>query len=139
VNITRVTKVGAALAVIVATTLGLTGCSTEARAERKGKQFGDQVCKVRNADSPESAQRHARKASDKLDDLSRFVGRDVRQDVRSADRNIDQMVRDVNAGRNIREQDVNALVRAFQQASNSTTGATRAAYDGVLEGLSNCT
>jgi hypothetical protein len=117
----------------------LTACSTEARAERKGKQFGNEVCKAKNADNADEAQRHVRRAADKLDDLNRYVGRDVRQDLRASSRNVDQLVRDVSAGRDVREQDVNAVVQNIHEAAASTTGAARAAYDGILEGLSNCT
>jgi hypothetical protein len=118
--------------------LVLSGCSTQARAERKGKEFGEQVCKIKSSDSSNEAQRHLRKADDKLHDLARFVGRDVRQDVRPLDRNLDQLVRDVSRGGNIRQQDVNAIVRNVEQAKSSASGATQAAYDGMLEGLNDC-
>ncbi len=119
-------------------TFAVAGCSTEARAERKGKELGDQVCKMRHADNPDEAQRHLRKAQDKLDDLRRFVGRDVGQDVRGVDRNLDQLVRDVTAGRDAKNRDVSAISRNVQQAVSEASGAAQAAYDGILEALNNC-
>jgi hypothetical protein len=128
-----------AIAVAAGTaTFALAGCSTEARAERKGKQFGDQVCKMRNADNADDAQEHLRKAQDKLDDLRRFVGRDVNQDVRDVSRNLDQLARDVSAGRDVRERDVGAISRNIQQAVSETSGAAQAAYEGMLEAINNC-
>lgn len=119
-------------------TFALSGCSTEARAERKGKQFGDEVCKMRHADDADAVQRHLRKAQDKLDDLRRYVGRDVDQDVRNLSRNLDQLVRDLQAGRDVKDRDVSAISRNVQSAVSNTSGAARAAYDGMLEALNDC-
>ena len=127
---TRLVSV-AALIGVAAFALG--GCSTQARAERKGKEAGDQICKAKNADNANEAERHIRKANDKLDDLARFTGRDVRDDVRDLDRNLNQMSRG-----NATEQDVNAIIRSVQDARHSATGNALAAYDGMLEGLANC-
>jgi hypothetical protein len=124
------------IAVVVAVgaaAFGLSSCSTEARAERKGKELGDQICKAKNADSADEAQRHLRKANDKADDLARFVGRDISEDMRDIDRNLDQMARG-----NATQQDVNAIVRSAQQARSDASGSAEAAYDGILEGLANC-
>jgi hypothetical protein len=113
--------------------LALTACSTQARAERKGKEAGQQICKAKNADNANEAERHIRKADDKLDDLARFTGTDVREDVRDLDRNLDQMARG-----NATQQDVNAIARAVEDARSSVSGNALAAYDGVLEGLAEC-
>jgi len=123
----------AAVAVIGAAAFALTGCSTEARAERKGKEAGEQICKAKDADSADEAERHLRKAEDKLDDLARFTGRDVNEDLRDIDRNLDQMARG-----NATQQDVNAVVRSVQSGSSSLNGNAEAAYDGMMEALANC-
>ncbi len=127
------TRRTAVILVVVASALALSGCSTQARAERKGKQFADEVCKMKNSDNANEAQRHLRKADDKLDDLARFVGRDVREDMRDLDRNLDQMARG-----NATQQDVNAIVRSAEQAKATSSGSAEAVYDGMLEGLANC-
>jgi hypothetical protein len=127
------TRYLALIAVVVASVFLIGGCSTQARAERKGKSAGDQICKAKNADNANEAQRHIRRADDKLDDLARFTGRDVREDVRDLDRNLRQMARG-----NATDQDVNAIVRSIEDARASATGNTLAAYDGMLEGLADC-
>ena len=126
-------RIGAFVAAIGIVSLAFTGCSTEARAERKGKSAGDEICKAKNADNANDAQRHLRKADDKLDDLARFTGRDVREDLRDLDRNLDQLSRG-----NGTSQDINAIVRSIQQAKGSTNGNAEAAYDGMLEALADC-
>jgi len=120
-------------AIATMSTVALVGCSTEARAERKGKEAGDQICKAKNADTADEAGRHLRKANDKLDDLARFTGRDVREDVRDLDRNLDQMSRG-----NATQQDVNAVVRSVDEARTSLNGNAQAAYDGLAEALASC-
>ena len=76
----------AIVAVVAASAFLLGGCSTQARAERKGKSAGVQICKAKDSNDANSAERHIRSANDKLDDLARFTGRDVREDVRDLDR-----------------------------------------------------
>jgi hypothetical protein len=120
-------------ALVALSAFALTSCSTQARAERKGKEAGDQICKAKNANNANDAQRHIRRADDKLDDLARFTGRDVREDVRDLDRNLDQIARG-----NASEQDVNAIIRSVESARSSAHGNAVAAYDGMLEGLANC-
>ena len=104
-------RAAAISAVVAASAMSLVGCSTEARAERKGKEFGEQICKAKDADSPEEAQRHIDNANDKLEDLIRFTGRDVREDLREIDQQLTQMTRGA-----ARDQDVNAIVRSVQDA-----------------------
>jgi hypothetical protein len=121
----------AAVVGIAAFTLG--GCSTQARAERKGKEAGNQICKAKDADNANEAERHMRKADDKLDDLARFTGFDVREAGSELDRNLRQIERGNASG-----QDINAVIRALEDARHSLSGNALAAYDGLLEGLANC-
>jgi hypothetical protein len=126
-------RVIAVSVVAAASAVGMVGCSTEARAERKGKDFGDQICKAKDSDSANEAQRHIDNANDKLEDLIRFTGRDVREDLRDLDQQLTQMARG-----SARTQDVNAIVRSIQDARSSVRGNTLAAYDGMLEALASC-
>jgi outer membrane murein-binding lipoprotein Lpp len=121
------------LAALALSAFVLASCSTQARAERKGKEAGDQICAAKNADNADAAKRHINRANDKLDDLARFMGRDVREDVRDLDRNLNQMARG-----NATNQDVNAIVRSVEGARSSSRGNALAAYDGMLEALANC-
>jgi hypothetical protein len=123
---------GVSLIAIVAVS-GLAGCSTQARAERKGKDAGDQICGAKNADNANEAQRHLRKADDSLDDLARFTGTDIRQDLRDLDRNLSQLAR----GRGT-SQDINAIITNIEDARATARGNTVAAYDGLLEALNDC-
>jgi hypothetical protein len=123
----------AAIALVALCAFVLASCSTQARAERKGKEAGDQICKAKNANSADAAQRHLNSANDKLKDLARFTGHDVHEDIRDLDRNLNQLSRG-----NATNQDVNAIVRSVQDARRSSAGNAAAAYDGMLEALANC-
>jgi hypothetical protein len=126
----RLVVVSAAIAL---SAFALSSCSTQARAERKGKAAGDEICNVKNANNANDAQRHINQANNKLNDLARFTGRDVREDVRDLDRNLNQMSRG-----NATEQDISAIIRSVEDARASAKGNAVAAYDGMLEGLANC-
>ena len=121
------------IAVVSVSVFALAGCSTQARAERKGKEAGEQICKAKSANNANDAQRHINRANDKLDDLSRFTGRDVREDIRALDRNLQQM----NRG-HATQQDVNTIIRSVEDARGSASGNAAAAYDGMLEALADC-
>jgi Tfp pilus assembly protein PilV len=123
----------ALIAIGVVSVFALGGCSTQARAERKGKEAGDEICKAKNANNANEAQRHVNRANDKINDLSRFTGRDVKEDVRDLDRNLSQMARG-----NATQQDVSKIVRSVQDARASAKGNSVAAYDGMLEALADC-
>ena len=123
----------ALVATVVVGVFALGGCSTQARAERKGKDAGQEICKAKNANNANDAQRHINRANDKINDLNRFTGRDVREDVRDLDNNLNQMARG-----NATQQDVSKIVRSIEDARSSAKGNTVAAYDGMLEALANC-
>ena len=46
------------IAVVSVSVFALAGCSTQARAERKGKEAGEQICKAKSANNANDAQRH---------------------------------------------------------------------------------
>ena len=126
-------RIIALTAVVAVSVFALAGCSTQARAERKGKAAGDEICKAKNANNANEAQRHINRANDKLNDLARFTGRDVREDVRDLDRNLRQLDRG-----NGSSQDVNAIISSVENARSAARGNAVAVYDGMLEALANC-
>ncbi len=127
------TRLLAVLVVVLVGAFAFGACSTQARAERKGNEAGDQICHAKNANNANDAQRHVNRANDKLNDLARFTGRDVHEDIRDLDRNLNQLSRGHGTS-----QDVNAIVRSVQDARRSAAGNALAAYDGMLEALANC-
>jgi hypothetical protein len=121
------------IGIVVLSAFALSSCSTQARAERKGKEAGEQICKAKDADNADQAARHVQRANDKLDDLARFTGRSVNDDMQDFERNMNQM-----ASGKATEQDVNAIIREVEAARSTASGNAEAAFDGLLEALNNC-
>ena len=121
------------VAVVAVSAFALGGCSTQARAERKGKEAGDQICKAKNANNANEAQRHISRANDKLDDLARFTGRDVREDVRDLDRNLTRWRAATRPSKTSTRSSA-----ASRTPAQSAQGNDVAAYDGMLEALADC-
>jgi hypothetical protein len=121
------------IGIVVLGAFALSSCSTQARAERKGKEAGEQICKAKDANNANDAARHVQRATDKLNDLARFTGRSVNEDMQDFERNLNQMSRG-----NATEQDVNAIIRNVEAAKATASGNAEAAYDGMLEALNNC-
>ena len=127
------TRVVTVVAVVVVTMFALVGCSTQARAERKGKEAGDQICKAKSASNANEAQRHLDRANSYLDDLARFTGTDVHQDIHDLSRNLNQLSNGHGT-----QQDISAIVTSVEDARRTAVGNTAAAYDGILEALASC-
>jgi hypothetical protein len=121
------------IGIVVLSAFALSSCSTQARAERKGKEAGEQICKAKDADNADEAARHVKRANDKLDDLARFTGRSVNDDMQDFERNMNQL-----ASGKATEQDVNAIIREVEAARSTASGNAEAAFDGLLEALNNC-
>lgn len=118
--------------------LALAGCAGY-RTERQGRDVGRAVCDVKHA-SPGDVQQELSKLNNKLDNVGRVTGRPIEQDVQGIRNNVSDLVNHVSSGNSaLAHQDVVAIQRNFQQAVDSTSGLTKRYYEGVIEGLGDCT
>jgi|RhiMethySRZTD1v2_1073278.scaffolds.fasta_scaffold550776_3 hypothetical protein len=132
-------RIGPTVALLAVAGLVLGACSGEIRAERQGKQLGQAICDVKGADNVEDAQRQLDQARREMDDLQRIVGRPVQEDIDDIQENLDDLVQHVADGNDaLREQDISVIQRNIDAVREGLTGAVKAAYDGVLEGLGDC-
>jgi len=117
---------------------GLVGCAGQ-RAERNGKQLGDAICDIKNANSNEEVADAVSDADDAIEDGQQIVGRGVGEDVDDIEENLSDLSEHVVEDRQaLARQDVAAIRRNLQQAVENTTGRTQRFYQGVDQGLSNC-
>jgi hypothetical protein len=115
----------------------LSACGTM-RAELQGRQLGDAICDLRNANSGD-VQKAADKVQREANDVQRIVGRPVQNDVKDYNQNLADLVKHVQGGNSVLAgQDVRAMNRNFDAVSRTLSGKGRAAYDGVREGLAAC-
>jgi len=130
------------LAVVAAVAVGIVllgACGTEIRAERKGKQAGQAICDVKTADNADDAQRQAQQAQRKLNDVSRYIGRPINEDLKDVNQNMTDLIEHKRQGNTaLAQQDISAIQRNIEAVSRTLTGKARAAYDGMSEGLADC-
>jgi hypothetical protein len=129
---------GKLLGAIAVGVLLVSGCG-EIRAERQGKQFGEAVCDVKEADSTDDAQRQVEQAQREMNDLQRIVGRPVEEDVEDIEENLNDLVGHVaDNNEALLEQDIAVIQRNLNAVASTLTGKGEAAYDGIEEGLADC-
>jgi hypothetical protein len=114
-------------------------CGGELRAERQGRQFGEAVCDITEADSLDEARRELDQAAREMDDLQRIVGRPVNEDVADIEENLDDLVEHVVDGDDaLVEQDIAVIQRNIEAVARTLNGKGEAAYDGIEQGLGDC-
>ena len=116
----------------------VTGCGGF-RAERNGKQAGEAICDLRNADDAEDAQEALDDANNALDDAARITGRPVNEDIQDIEENL----RDLNEHAaedqsGLARQDIAVIRRNVQSVIDVTTSRTQRFYQGLDQGLSDC-
>jgi len=132
----RKTIIGAVSLTITAS-LVATGCAGF-RAERHGKDVGEAICDLEGADTPEEAGEAATDALAELEDAIRIVGRPVSEDVDDIQENLDDLTKHVGQPALI-EQDLAAIRRNVNAATAVADHSTQRFYEGVEEGLAECT
>ena len=137
----RRTLTAAGLGLALVALLGFTtGCSQKYSAERDGKKAGQAICDVNDAGSAEEAQSAADDARSELDDLASKYALYTAEDRKDVQNNLADLAEHAVQGNELLiQQDVAVLQRSADNLREDTTEVSRAAWDGVLEGLSTCT
>ena len=132
-------RLGLVIGLLVGGSALVGGCGGEIRAERQGRQLGEAICDVTEADDADEAQRQLEQAQREMDDLQRIVGRPVDEDVDDIEENLADLVGHVADGNDaLVEQDIAVIQRNVEAVGRTLTGKGRAAYDGIQEGLGDC-
>ncbi len=127
------------LAAVAAGALVLSACGGEIRAERQGRQVGQAICDITDADSLDDARQQLDQAQRQMDDVQRIVGRPIEEDVEDIDENLDDLVEHVEDGNDaLLEQDIAVIQRNAEAVGRTLNGEAEAAYDGIQEGLAEC-
>jgi hypothetical protein len=126
------------IATVTVLALVVAGCAG-LRSERSGRDVGRAICDVKNA-SPGDVQQQLTKLRNKLNDAQRITGRPVAQDVNNIDNNINDLVNHVSDKQSaLAHQDVVSIQRNVVQAADQASGLAKRYYQGVAEGLGDCT
>lgn len=131
---------GIAVAGSLAVAVALLGGCAGLRTERQGKDIGQAICDLRDASSKEDAQKQLAKIQEDLTDARRITGFDVSQDVRAMSKQLPDLAEHAAQGNDVLiGQDLAVLRRNVAQAIDATTGNVQRFYQGIDQGLGDCT
>jgi hypothetical protein len=118
--------------------LAAAGCA-EYRIERNGKEAGEALCDLKDADSQEEVDEALADVEREVEDAQRIVGRPVAEDVDDIEENVaDLAAHRIDDQDVLAEQDIAAIRRNVEAASSRARGGVEHFYDGVVQGLGDC-
>lgn len=129
----------AALVVPVAVLVLVLAACAGFRVERDGRKTGDAICDLKDASSASDAQSALADAQRWLDKAKTITGRPVGRDVRDVNENLSDLAQHAaNGSSTLAQQDIAVIRRNVQSIVRVTSGHTQRFFQGVDEGLSNC-
>jgi len=132
-------RLTAVLASLIGAAAVLGACGGEIRAERQGRQLGEAICDVKEADSVDDAERQLEQAQREMNDLQRIVGRPVDEDVDDIQENLRDLVEHTQEGNDaLLQQDISVIQRNVDAGARTLSGEGQAAYEGIQQGLGDC-
>jgi len=135
-NKTLLLSVAIALAVVVV----VTGCSQKYSAERDGKKLGQAVCDLRNATNADEAKDALDEIEDQLGDLGDKHAIYTAEDRKDVQNNLADLHEHAIQGNTaLMQQDLAVLERSIRNIADDSNETSRAAWEGVAEGMADCT
>ena len=135
-NKLMLTTVAATVAVVVLAG----GCSQKYSAERDGKKLGEAVCDLREASSPEDAESALNEINEQLDDLGNKYALFTAEDRADVQNNLADLHEHAIQGNTaLMQQDLAVLERSVDNIAEDSNEVRSAAWEGVLQGLADCT
>jgi septal ring-binding cell division protein DamX len=126
------------LGVVAVGALLAAGCA-EYRIERNGKDAGEALCDLKDADSQEEVDAAMDDVQKEIDDAQRIVGRPVSEDVDDIEENVaDLAAHNIDDQEVLAEQDIAAIRRNVEAATSRSRAAVERFYQGVVQGLGDC-
>ena len=131
----RLLAVVAAVLILVA----LPACAKKYAAERDGKDVGESLCDVRDADSPEDAQKAVDDLNEELNDVASNYAVFTAEDRADIEENVTDLIEHVRQGNEaLAQQDITVIRRSLDNAKDDLGDTGKATIDGVFEGLDDC-
>ena len=129
---------------IASVTLGAvvlaTGCSQKYSAERDGKNLGEAICDLRDAESQEEATDALEDIDEQLNDLDTKFSMYTAEDRADIQNNLADLAEHAIQGQpNLAQQDLTVLERSADNIREDVNETAQAAWDGLFQGLADCT
>jgi hypothetical protein len=116
------------------------GCSQKYTAERDGKKLGQAVCDLRDADTTEEADSALDDIDEQVDDLADKYTLFTAEDRSDVQNNLADLHEHAIQGNTVlMQQDLAVLERSVDNIADDSNEVTQAAWEGVLQGLADCT
>jgi polyhydroxyalkanoate synthesis regulator phasin len=126
-------------AIAVLALVALPACGRKYQAERDGKDVGEAVCDLRDADTPEEAKSAAQDLKKEVDDLSDTYAVVTAEDRRDLEENFSDLLEHVSQGNEtLVQQDLTVIRRSLENIRHDLGDAGKAAIDGIFEGVDDC-
>ena len=127
-------------AIVVGAALIAAGCSQKYSAERDGKQLGESICDLRNAETAEDVQEATGEINEQLDDLGNKFAFYTGEDRADISNNLaDLAEHNIQGQPGLMQQDLTVLERSIGNIKDDVNETSQAAWEGILQGLSDCT
>jgi hypothetical protein len=115
------------------------GCSEKYSAERDGKKLGEAVCDLRDADSAEEVESATADIDEQLDDLASKTALYTAEDRNDVQNNLADLAEHAIQGNDVlAQQDLAVLERSVNNIAEDANQVSEAAWEGFLQGLSDC-
>jgi hypothetical protein len=129
----------AVLAAALAAVALLGGCSQKYGAERDGKELGEALCDLKDADSAEAAQSALDDVNSRIADIEQNYSVWTAGDRARIDENLADLAGHVaDDNQALEQQDLAVITRNLEQAKDDASEITRATIDGIQQGLDGC-
>jgi basic membrane lipoprotein Med (substrate-binding protein (PBP1-ABC) superfamily) len=127
-------------AVVIGAVAISTGCSQKNSAERDGKKLGQAICDLRDAENQDEATEALDDANEQLNDLGNKYALYTAEDRADVDNNLADLAEHAIQGQpTLAQQDLTVLERSVNNISEDLNETSQAAWEGLLQGLSECT
>lgn len=112
-------------------------CAKKYAAEKDGKDAGQSLCDVKQADTPEEAQSAAADLKKQLDDINENYLSFTAEDRKDIEEQLSDLIQ--HRGDDLlAQQDLAVLRRSLENIKNDLGEAGQATIDGFFEGLDDC-
>jgi hypothetical protein len=115
------------------------GCTRNQRAEQDGKESGEALCELRDADDAEDASEALADLQEQLSDLSRKYSTFTAEDRADIEENLSDLVEHVAQGNDeLAQQDLAVIKRSIDNIEGDVSDTGQAALEGFLQGIDDC-
>jgi hypothetical protein len=135
----RSTRRAAAVAglLVVLALVAAPACAKKYQAEKDGKDIGQSLCDVRDADTPEEAQAALEDFDQQVDDLSSDVSTFTAEDRADIEEQVSDLAEHVGDDLLV-QQDLTVIRRSLENIKDDLGDSGEAAIDGFFQGIDDC-